>query len=203
MNDLHDLLPKLRTALVVELSRGERLIYASRPALHVGLGELFIAALYLGFATFWCSISFGIGFLSFASVLGLVPPATSGKLPMGPWGQAAFAIFTMPFVLIGIGMIVAPFYSYWKSRHAVHAVTTERVITVHAKPFQSVSSHSPRAVTFVNRKDHPNGTGSLRIGHGTDRDSDGDVRALELTWTAVRDPRRAETAIRDLMKAKP
>ena len=203
MNDLHDLPPTLRTALEAELSRGERLIYASRPGIHVGPGELFVAALYLGFAAFWCSISFGVGFLSFAGLLGLAPPATSGKMPMGPWGQAAFTIFTIPFVLIGIGMIIAPFYSYWKSRHAVHAITTERVITVHAKPFQNVSSHSPRAITFVNRQDHRNGTGSLRIGHGTERDSDGDLRALELTWRAVRDPRRAEAAIRDLMKAKP
>ena len=202
MNDLHNLPPKLRSALEAELSRGERLVYASRPALQVGPAEVYFAVIYLAFAIFWCSISFGFGFLSFAGLLGLVPPATSGKVPMGTWGQAAFAMFSIPFVLIGIGMIVWPFYSYWKSRHAVHAISTERVMTVHAAPFQNISSQAPRAITYVHRKDHRNGTGSLRIGHGTERDSDGDPRALEMTWTAVRDPRRAEGAIRDMMKTK-
>ena len=202
MKDLSDLPPDLRSALEAEISGGERLIYASRPSLRIGPAEVFSAILYIGFTIFWCTISFAFAFFSWAGLLGWAPKALIGKIPMDTWGLMALSTLSLPFVLIGIGMLVAPFYGYWKSRRTIHSVTNERVLTVHAKPFGSVLSHTPNSLTYVNRRDHRNGTGSLRIGYGTERDSDGDTRALEMSWTAIHDPRGAEGAIRNLMKSR-
>ncbi len=111
-----------------------------------------------------------------------------------------FALFSLPFIGIGLGLLFAPLHAFAKQRHAVHAITNERIMTVYSKPFAATESYAASKLTFLHRQDLRDNRGSLRIGYGTDRDSDGDIRRLEVTWTAVKDARRAELAILELMR---
>jgi hypothetical protein len=197
--DLAALPPDLQERVKAELQRGERLIYAGRPGVHIGWAEAVAAFFYLAFTFFWCAISFTLGMVGFAGALGFAPP----NAKLGPPGLLwFFAVFSIPFMLIGIGLVATPLYSFWKSRRTVHAVTSDRVLSVFAKPFEGVQSYALSTISYVHRKDYAAGGGALRIGHGTERDSEGDLRALELTWTAIPDVKRAEAAIRDVMQRR-
>lgn len=104
MQDLADLPPDLRDRLKAELQRGERLIYAARPGLHIGWGECVVAIFYIAFTAFWCGISFSFGFFGWAGALGLAPPTMKSG---GPWMLWLFALFSLPFMGIGLGPVVS------------------------------------------------------------------------------------------------
>lgn len=41
-----------------------------------------------------------------------------------------FLIFGLPFVLIGLGMMAAPFYAYRKAQRTLYAITSERALII-------------------------------------------------------------------------
>jgi hypothetical protein len=198
--DLGALSPDFQHRLKAELQRGERLIYAGRPGIHISWGKAAASLFYIAFTVFWCTIGFTFGAVGLAGILGFAPPEIKGGGPFINW---FFFLFSIPFMLIGIGLLVTPIYRFWKSRRTVHVVTNDRILSVFAKPFTGIESHVLSTITYIHRKDYAAGSGALRIGHGSYRDSEGDPRPLELTWTAIPDVKRAEAAIRDAMRKSP
>ena len=106
----------------------------------------------------------------------------------------------IPFVLVGLGMLVAPFLSIRKTRNTAHAVTDARVLNIYGGKDAGVESYKLSAINFVKRRDRRDGSGSLEIGYGVEKDSDGDTRPLTIEWTGIPDAKRAEAIIRDQAK---
>lgn len=190
--DLLKIPADLRTALQAELHRDERLFYAGQPNWRSGVGGLVGILL---FGVFWSAISFTFFGMSVAGLLGLAV-IKSGQAPASTGLLLFTFFFSLPFVAIGLGVLAAPFLSIRESRHTVHAVTDRRVLNVVAGR-GSCESYPLAKLNFLKRRDRADGTGTLSIGYGVEKDSDGDPRPLTLEWVGIPDVKRAERSIRD------
>jgi hypothetical protein len=142
------------------------------------------------FACFWEAIA-----------LWICAHVFTGNSSNTPWGIAViFPLFGIPFVWIGIQLMRKPFSAAARAKNTLHAVTSQRLITLFSNgATHEVTSHAPTAISGVTLKDHGTGLGSLTIGLGTTRDSDGDTTRITDDWIGVPNARTADQAIRSLM----
>ncbi len=66
--------------------------------------------------------------------------------------------------------------------------------------FKSVQSLKLETINFIRRRDGRDGRGTLSIGYGVEKDSDGDPRPLTTEWPGVPDVKRVEALIREHAK---
>lgn len=188
----HRLPADLSKRLTAELAAGERVLYSAQPDWRADWGKMLVIFLF-GF--FWSSISFLFFGMSLGGILGLVP-VKSGSQQASAALLTFMFFFSLPFVAIGLAMLAAPFLGIRKSRNTAHAVTDARVINVYGGIDAGAESYPLKAVNFVRRRDRRDGRGSLEIGYGVEKDSDGDTRPLALDWSGIPDAKRAEALIR-------
>ena len=192
--DLYKLPADLRQALTSELQHGERVLYAGQPDWRAEWGKLLAILL---FGLFWSGIAFTFLGISAASLFGIQPMTSDGK-PSGLGLEIFVFCFSLPFVAIGCAFLAAPFLGIRKSRSTVHAVTDTRLLTVYGAPVGGADSYNLKIINFIKRRDHRDGSGSLSIGYGVEKDSDGDPRPLTIDWTGIPEARLAETMIYEL-----
>jgi hypothetical protein len=194
--DLAKIPSDLRKALQAELAPGERVLYAGRPDWRAEMGSL---VLLFGIGVFWSAISFLFFGLSGGGLLGLNEIKSNGA-PAG-FGLTLFMfLFSSLFVAVGLFLLAAPFLGIRKSRHTVHVVTDSRVLSVFTGRDRGTESYPFSKINFIKRTDRKDGTGSLSIGYGIERDSDGDPKPLTLDWSGIPNAKRAETLIREHAK---
>ncbi|MDX9689057.1 MAG: hypothetical protein EOM37_06645 [Proteobacteria bacterium] len=148
-----------------ELERGEKLIWADQPV----AGRLFAMALpifvfaipWTAFSLFWEAMALGIWLHKpeqaaddMQKVLGIV-----------------FPLFGLPFVLIGFGMLSAPFVLLARARKTVYAITDRRIliVTTGNKGRHKVESRALKDIRpELSRKENKDGAGSLFLGSAFD-----------------------------------
>jgi hypothetical protein len=182
--------PSLRVRVERELLPGERVVWAGVPG---ALGEALPTLPLFVFGIGWSSIAFTFAGVAVASVLAEPSPKA-----MQPGMGAFFTLFSLPFVAVGVVLLALPFYAALKAMLTAHAVTDRRLLTVVGGRWNTVEARSADALTFLQRRDGKHGRGTLRLGLGMERDSDGDPRAVEIAWRAVPEVREAEEAVRAL-----
>ncbi|MDX2308796.1 MAG: hypothetical protein NW216_11205 [Hyphomicrobium sp.] len=191
-------LPADLTAAVKAETRGELVKWAARPDAWKAFRAAF--GTYL-FALPWCAITF--------TVFGaLILAITSGKPPareIATYEYAAMAaavIFSGGFVLAGLAMLLMPFWVLWRGRRTVYAITDKRIVTIVTGPGAKVSSIPPEGIVRTERRDGRNGTGTLRIITGYNRDSDGDTVTEAEELYSVPAVRAADTLVEQLRSRK-
>ena len=199
MWNLEQLPTDLRRAANAALQPGERVLYAARPDWRAGWGGLIMI---FAFGLFWMSISLMFFVGTGLALLGIRPMMSNGQ-PAG-FGLNLFVfLFSLPFVAIGLGFLAAPFLGIRKARATAHLVTNVRLINVSVGRDVSVESFPVSKINFVKRRTRRNGTGTLQIGYGVEKDSDGDPRPLTFDWTGIPDVDRAEVLIRSQANSRP
>ena len=188
---LSRLAPSLRRRVEAELKPGERVLWAGMPG---PLQSLLPSLLLFVFGVGWSSLAFTWETVAIAGALGL--GSETGGMSRGM--AADFAVFGLPFVAVGVGLMGAPFYAALRAFLTAHVVTDRRLLTVTGGSRASVESRSPDRLTTLSRRDGPAGRGTLRLGYGTEKDSDGDTRSIEDRWPDVPDVALAEDAVRSL-----
>ena len=133
-----------------EMHRGERLVWAERPIATGGFrralpGTLF-ALVFIGFAVFWMSAVF---------------VATDGE----DFPARLFPLFGVPFVLVGLFVLIQPFRQARRRRTRVYALTNERILVIEGQPRQ-VSSFDLDKVSVVRRVERTDGSGDLHLSMG-------------------------------------
>jgi hypothetical protein len=79
-----------------------------------------------------------------------------------------FALFGIPFVVIGIYLIVGRFYAEAKQREKTfYAVTSERVLIISGLLQQKVKSLALRTLSDVSLTESKDGSGSISFGHSS------------------------------------
>jgi hypothetical protein len=129
--------------LTRELGRDERLLWSGTP--RQGVMFRVSDAFLIPFSLFWC------GFAIFwkAKVI------TGGA----PW---FFALWGMPFVLVGLYMVAGRFIADSAERkRMVYGLTNERVIIIHGLFKRVVKSLSLRSLGQVSLAERPDGTGTI------------------------------------------
>ncbi len=195
MSWLSDLPGSLAAALKSE-TRGEVIRWAGRPDTRSGFLASF--AIYV-VAVPWMAISLPVC----GAMLGAIlkgPPAhravSTAEMAMAYFGF----LFTLVFVVIGAGMLLAPFKLLRKARRTAFAVTDRRILTITEDKSRSVTTVLPEKVLKLERKERRDGRGTLKITIGHEKDSDGDT--IEKTHDIYGVPRvaEAERLIRELIE---
>ncbi len=78
-------------------------------------------------------------------------------------GFSVFPLFGLPFLVIGLGMILAPLWVYLKGRSGVYAVTNRRVMLITGTTSRSVKSIVPTDIAEVDYRERPDGRGDVVI----------------------------------------
>ena len=143
--------------LDAELGHGERALWVARPRPRRQLRALAIwlfAVPWTAFSVFWIAAA---GFSHGA------PDA----------GSLLFALFGLPFLLIGIGMLAAPFAAVAAARRTVYALTDRRIVRISWGRRTVTKSVLLTQIGPVTRSSGSDGYGDLTIETHTSSDGDG------------------------------
>jgi hypothetical protein len=114
--------------------------------------------------------------------------------------QNLFALFGVPFVLFGFGMLSSPVWAWQAARKTVYLVTDKRAISIHSGWSTTIRIYLPNQLKEIYRKERADGTGDVIISIRRWKDSDGDNRSEEIGFWGVRNPRETENMLRQLAK---
>lgn len=183
-----DLPPDLRSLVSRELNAGERVVWQSRPVpawFTAASVTMFLLAIpWTAFAVFW------------AWGAGTIGPSA---LPSGV--STLFALFEIPFILIGIGMLTSPIWFYRQSLKTVYVITDQRALSfVQGWWSLTVRSYSPAQLGSLTRRERADGSGDLMFERREWCDSDGDRRREELGFLRVPDVRQVEQLVTSLAR---
>ena len=78
-------------------------------------------------------------------------------------GFSVFPLFGVPFLLIGLGVILAPLWAYLKGSSTVYAVTSQRVMVISGGTSRTVKSLTPADIVGVDYRERPDGSGDVMI----------------------------------------
>lgn len=171
-------------ALDRELQAGERVLWSGKRLARVSWGGL---AIWL-FAVPWTA--FSLFWMAGASMGAQAGSETFGFLA---W---AFPLFGLPFVLVGLGMMAAPFLPLFGASRTMFAITDRRVLRIAL--FGSrlwTKSVELKEIREFSRSEGRDGEGDLRLDLGATRDSDGDVRKASFSIGTVADVMAADRAL--------
>jgi hypothetical protein len=123
--------------------------------------------LWGGFALFWE-----------ASALGMVFKSKAGGRP-----PDFFALFGLPFVVIGLYFIFGRFiYKKWRKKNTYYAVTNKRVIILTKLWRKSIQAIRLISIPTMNKSAGRNGTGSIVFGNASPANQYGNT-GMELLGT--------------------
>lgn len=158
------------------LDRGERLIWAANPdplryALGKAAGMAIGGVLFLAFSLFWV--------------------ATAAQAP----GQ--FYLFGVPFVLIGLALVLSPAFYYWRAPNVAYVLTDRRAVIDVQGPFGSRVSVPLDQVPFVNLKGVSNGVGHVMFQEHIRRGRRGRTYTTQDGFMAIAEPDKVERQMRE------
>jgi hypothetical protein len=188
---LQELPPELRDVVQNELRAGEKLVWADRPAPRLftaaTIAPLLFAIPWTAFAVFW-TVTAG-GFFE------------DGRHP-GPFNgfRYGFALFGVPFILVGLGMLTTPLWTRRAMRRTAYAITDQRAIVFNGGFFGSrtVQSFDPTRLVAMERTERADGSGDLMFEHFTTRRGRGHATTRR-GFISVANVKDAEDAIRQTL----
>ena len=139
-----------------ELQAGESLQWtgtadAGRAAISA-LPAMIVGIPFAGFALFWIT----------AAYRGTHAVSRSSSHPVtGVF--SFFPLFGLPFLLIGLGIVSAPLFAYFKALKTAYAITDKRVLVITDGRTRSVKSYTPADMVSVDHRERAGGTGDVII----------------------------------------
>lgn len=175
-----------------QLDSGESLLWSGKPTPSgMALGALpmtFFGIPFAGFALFWI----------WAAAGGI--SGSSERSFEGP--GAFFPLFGVPFLLVGLGVMLGPLWAYLGARKTVYAVTDRRAMIIIGAGTKSVRSFGPEDMGEILRVERPDGTGSLMFTSIPQAGSKGRVTLSRVGFVGIPDVRRVEQLIRENLERR-
>jgi hypothetical protein len=106
---------------------------------------------FAGFALFWITQAFH------------ATSAMSKSNNAFAKGFSVFPLFGVPFLLIGLAIILAPLWAFLKGGNTVYAVTNQRVMIITGSGNRSVKSLMPADIVSIDHRERPDGSGDIAI----------------------------------------
>lgn len=165
----------VRQNLQREMEPGERLLWDGRPdpvRMMIPAVPMFL------FGLFWTA---GTGSFYFRG------PTTTD------W---VFALFPIPFILVGLGMLASPLGAYLKGRRTYYAITDRQVLILTEGRTRKVQSFRERDITNIVRTERADGSGNLTFSQRQTRDSEGHTSTEDVALIGIPDVREVERVLR-------
>ncbi len=173
MNILNDLPQKLTAAILKELEPGESVRWCEQPVKEpFSCGTIF--ACFAGCLIIFCSVLVCIF-----------------SLPL------ALAIF-WEIPLIGIGLVLYPYWSYLKASHTAYFITDRRAIVISGVLSVTIQTYSLAELSQTVRRERPNGTGDLIFAQRVGHTAAGSELSFRQGFFNIRSFKDAENRIREL-----
>jgi hypothetical protein len=102
---------------------------------------------------------FAIPWTAFA--LFWVAGAAGFQIPDFKDGFAIFPLFGLPFVLLGIWMLLTPLFVYLNARKTLYMITDKRAVVFEGGSNTTIRSFEPEQLNEIIRKERNNGLGDL------------------------------------------
>jgi hypothetical protein len=170
-----------------ELESGETILWAGRPdAKQMGMQSIPIAI----FGLFWTS--FIVFWVCGAASMG-------SRMPNNPMG-VVFPLFGLPFVLIGVAMIAAPFWAGKAAQSTTYAVTNHRILVIKASRNRSVRSFRAEDIGELEYTERPDGSGTLVFSRHNYQSGNGQTNVAKDQFIGIPNVRQVEQLVRDTFK---
>jgi len=178
--------PRLRSLVEYELADGEELIWAAQPdPRRFALKSLPI-------------VLFGIPFTAFA--LFWIAGASGFKIPDFSKEIAFFPLFGIPFVLIGLGMLSAPFWMMRKARRTAYVITARRAIIFQGGWSTKIRSFGPEDLQDLRRRQRRDGSGDVVFTKEISYGNQGRHRIKDIGFLAIPDVKEVEDLLEEIVK---
>ncbi len=180
---LRELPPELAEAAARELSSDERVVWIGQPVATRTMWMTFPIVLFglpwTAFALFWMAAAWGFG------------GADQGK---GIF--VIFPLFGLPFVLIGVWMLTAPYWAWRKAKRTAYVITSQRALIIVAGRVGSVRSFAGADLKQLERRDRAT-TGDIIIEQPVPS-PDGRGRTAPVGFFGITDAKRVEDLLRQV-----
>ena len=183
-----------RAAVERELASGEHLIWFDRPRpwalARRDLPKSLFGIPFTAFAIFWVSAAYF---------------GTSHAKESGPF--EFFPLFGVPFIAVGLGLLLSPLWSVLKARSTIYAITDERLMIIEGLRIRRVTSYTSADIQQIERTERRDGSGDvvfrreLPLGRRNSI-SFGSFNATRIGFFGVADARRVETSVRQLAQGR-
>ncbi|MGV8125176.1 MAG: hypothetical protein AB2L14_35970 [Candidatus Xenobiia bacterium LiM19] len=175
-----------------ELEQGERLLWLGRPnPIRAGLstiGTFIFGIPWTAFALFWTYGAMGFNIKNLSK--------------MGP--MSLFPLFGIPFILIGIGMLLSPVLVYLENKRTLYIITDRRaaIIAIKITGSKTVQSYRADDIGSIERDEKADGSGDIFF--VKDSDDGGKVRRPSRTvaFFGVPEVRQVEQAMVTALKER-
>jgi hypothetical protein len=176
--DLQDLVER-------QLEPAERVRWMEQPGPRfftpTSTGIFVFGILWTAFSIFWIASAWGIG-------------------RSNPKGESG-ALFGVPFLLIGVAMLLSPLWTRRKAFKTVYAITDRRAITFDGGWTTTIRNYTPDQLKSMYRKEMKDGSGDVVLGQvASSRSSpSGQPQMMDVGFLRVRDVRKTEQMLRELI----
>lgn len=172
-----------------DLSPRERLIWADipiSPMRHAqnSFSKVLFGVPFFGFAVFW--------------TYGASESLRDGTNVVTDWGSLLFPLFGVPFLLIGAGMLLSPFWAALEARWMIYAVTDQRLIIKQTFPMRRLRSWEISQVKSLTRLGPAEGPGDLMFAEVVRSDSENGDTTEQIGFLGIDNPKKLEDEIRKL-----
>jgi hypothetical protein len=183
---LTDLPATLQERVQAELKPGEAVVWAGQPDPAKTMKTGFLLWLFFGpwtaFSLFWMAGAAGFRIPDFSSPVNLL-----------------FPLFGLPFVLIGVVGMSAPYWIRRKALSTVYVITGQRAFSLEGPKTWTIRNFLPEKLDNIVRREHPDGSGDLVLAVENYTDSDGDARKKEYGFMAIHDVKQVEVRLQHLV----
>jgi hypothetical protein len=173
-----------------QIDGGERLLWSGTPAPGVAAVKALPASLFgipfTGFAVFW--------------IWGAWSATSSGPRPPGPF--VLFPLFGVPFVLIGLGVLLSPLWAWLAAHKTVYAVTDKRALIIVGGGARGVRSFTRDDIGDITRFEQSDGSGSVYFATRSSLGSRGRIRHSRVGFEGIPEVRHVERLIREQVAAR-
>lgn len=187
--DLMKMSPALQQRVTRELQPGEVVRWAVQPDPSRLMLQGFLLWLFFipwtAFSLFWIAGASGFHLPDFSSPTALFP------------------LFGLPFLLIGLGGLLAPWWLRLAARHTVYVITNQRAFSLAGWRTVVMLSWLPQQLAQVTRSERADGSGDLVFDIEMRRGNRGSDVQHKRGFMALRDVRTAETFLNALRTSAP
>jgi hypothetical protein len=173
---------ELQQAVQAQLDSGEQLLWYGQPipkrTMRTAMPIVLFGIVWTSFALFWMAGAAGFRIPDFSRL-----------------SESLFALFGIPFVLIGLGLLASPYFVYKKAKRTVYAITNRRALIVIGGKSKFIQSYSGKEIGTISRSERADGTGDIFFGEEV-----GEKRTKPVGFLAIPDVRRVERILIDTFK---
>ncbi len=178
-----------REELERSLLRGESIFWATKPVARLWSVD---CVPLMVFATFW------LGFIAFWTFGALGMPTSLEDVSKIQPAQIPFALFSIPFWLVGIGLASSPWWRKRKLERSLYVLTNRRALIVQPGVFSwNVEVYPLEEDMLLSRTAKPNGEGDLVFVINYENKP-----ATKSGFMSVPDVHLAETKLQEAIAAK-